>query len=76
MSEEEKTRPEEVQEFKENIEETQKETDQIKKIAQQNIEASKAICVDMDKLQDTLNKEKIMAATMTVEVVDDMSQDE
>ena len=30
MSEEEKTRPEEVQDFKENIEEILKETDQIK----------------------------------------------
>jgi regulator of replication initiation timing len=76
MNEEEKTRAEEVQDLKENIEETLKETDQIKKIAQQNIEASKAMCVDMDKLQDTLGKEKIIADSMTVEVVDGMSGDE
>ena len=76
MNEEEKTRPEEVQDFKDNIEEVLKETDQIKRIAQQNIEADKAICVDMDKLQDTLGKEKIIAESMTVEVVDGMSHDE
>lgn len=76
MTEEEKTRPEEVQDFKESIEEILKETDQIKKIAQQNIEEGKAICVDMDKLQDTLGKEKIIAESMTVEVVGSMSEDE
>ena len=76
MTEEEKTRPEEVQDFKENIEEILKDTDEIKRIAQQNIEADKTICVDMDKLQDTLGKEKIIAESMTVEVVDGISNDE
>ena len=76
MSEEEKTRIEEVRDFKDNIEEILKETDQVKKIAQQNIEDNRAICVDIDNLRDTLGKDKIIAGSLEKEVVHGLSNDE
>ncbi len=69
MSEEEKTRQQEVQDYKDTIEEMKKEASQVKGIAQQKIESNKEICVDMDKLQDTLSKEKVVAESLTEEVV-------
>jgi regulator of replication initiation timing len=76
MSEEEKTRSEEVEDFKHNIEGILKEKDEVKKMAQQSIEDSKAICVDMDKLQDTLQNEKIIADSLTEDVVGGISNED
>ena len=47
-----------------------------KKIAQKSIEDSKAICVDMDKLHDTLRDEKIIADSLTEDVVNGMSNED
>lgn len=76
MSEEEKTRIEEVRDFKDNIEEIQKEKDEVKKMAQESIQDSKAICVDMDELDDTLRNEKIIADSLTEDVVSGISTED
>lgn len=76
MSEQEKTRSDEVEEFKKDIEEIIKEADQVKQMAQQNIETNRAICIDVDKIGDSLGKQKIIARAMTKEVVDALSKDE
>jgi hypothetical protein len=75
MSEEEKTREQEVQDYKDTIKEMKKEATKVKEIAQGEIEIEKGICVDMDKLQDTLSKEEIVAETLTKEVVINMPEE-
>jgi len=76
MGEEEKTRIEEVRDFKDNIEEIQKEKDEVKKMAQESIQDSKAICVNMDKLNDTLRDDKIIADSLTEDVVNGISKED
>jgi len=75
MAEDEKTRKQEVQSYKDTIEEMKKEASQVKEIAQYKIESNKEICFDMEKLQDTLSKEKMVAESLTEEVVEKMPQE-
>jgi regulator of replication initiation timing len=75
MNEEEKTRQQEIQDYKDTIEEMQKEATEVKEIAQAKIEINKGICVEMDTLNDTLSKEKVVAESLTKEVVASMPRD-
>jgi regulator of replication initiation timing len=71
MSEsEERARSEEVKEFKEIIEQEIGEADLIQNLAKQEIEENKAVCVEMDKMKSNLEKEKIVAETLTPDIVD------
>ncbi len=74
MSEDEKTRADEVQEYKEDIDETIDEATKVKKLAQFDIEDNKAICVNMDKVQDSLGKQKEIAETLTKDVLDAIAE--
>jgi len=74
MSEDEKTRADEVQEYKEDIDETIDKATKVKKLAQSNIEDDKAICVNMDKVTDSLGKQKEIAETLTKDVLDAIAQ--
>ena len=76
MSEEEKTRADEVQEFKINIENTREDARHIKEMAQKNIEDSRSLCVDVDTIDDSLFKENLIADTLTKDVVDNIPQDD
>ena len=71
---EEKTRSEEVKEFEENVEQATKETDLIQKLAQQQIEDSKTICVGMDKVKNVLEKEKKVAESLSPDIVKKVSE--
>ena len=74
MSEEEKTRADEVQEYKEDIKEIISEAAKVKKLAQCNIEDNKAICINMDKVEDSLGKQKEIAETLTKDVADAIAE--
>lgn len=74
MSKDEKTRPDEVQEYKEDIDETIDKATKVKKLAQSNIEDNKAICVNMDKVKDSLGKQKEIAEILTKDVVDAIAE--
>ena len=74
MSEDEKTRTDEVQEYKEDIDETIDKATKVKKLAQSNIEDNKAICVNMDKVEDSLGKQKEIAETLIKDVVDAIAE--
>ncbi len=74
MSEDEKTRADEVQEYKENINETIDIATKVKKLAQSDIEDNKTICVNMDKVEDTLGKQKQIAETLTKDVLDAIAE--
>lgn len=67
---EERPRSEEVKEFKETIEQEIGEADLIQNLAKQEIEENKAVCVEMDKMKSNLQKEKIVAETLTPDIVD------
>jgi regulator of replication initiation timing len=74
MSEDEKTRADEVQEYKEDIDETIDKATKVKKLAQSDIEDNKAICVNMDKVEDTSGKQKQIAETLTKDVLDAIAE--
>jgi regulator of replication initiation timing len=74
MSEEEKTRTDEVQEYKDDIEEIINEAAKVKELAQSNIEENRDICVNMDRVEDSLGKQKEIAETLTKDVVDTIAE--
>ncbi len=74
MSEEEKNRSEEIEDFKYNLEQVNEDTKKIKELAQSNIKDNRTICVNMDRVEDSVKKQKEIAKTLTKDVVQQIQE--